>query len=180
VTSERAAARSSAKAERDRAKAAERHTLDDGTDLLAFARRIWALPALRAERPRGRRFPEITWRRGHGRWTSGTCWVEQGRVVVTIGAEQYRAPEVVIHELVHTALPSDTHHSRRFWSVLRAVATEAWPEVAFDWQTAPARGWALDDYIQKRLGPPSARSTINTTHAGAAPDVSTATGDMIQ
>jgi hypothetical protein len=156
ATAAKRAARSTRQRDRGReAEVAARSA--GGLDLLAEARRLWRTPTLRAESAaQGRSFPTIEWRRSRNgkAHTSGHCYYtgKQARVVVTIGTDAGGAIETVIHELVHAALPYNVHHSARFWTTLMAVAREAYPNVDFGFHASPTRGWALDDWIGRRIG----------------------------
>lgn len=125
-------------------------------DLLAEAKRIWNLPTMKELRGRGSRpFPEIEWRRSaHKARTSGHCWfwagsrLGQDRIVITIGRDSYGAVATVIHELVHAV--SHEKHSRRFWTTMRCVAKEAFPEAPFNFVSVPD-GWRTDSAVRNGI-----------------------------
>lgn len=126
-----------------------------GEDLYVMARRLWKLPALTERRSRRIEFPVLDIRRHREGWkefTSGRCHVgREPRITMTIGTDGYGAWETLLHEIVHASLPYREGHSRLFWNVLRAAASEAWPEVKFRFHEAPERGYDLDSWIGARL-----------------------------
>lgn len=138
-------------------RAREAHMI--GTvDLLAEARRFWRLTTLAEARratwrtPGRVALPTIEWRRdrtGMKSHTSGVCWTQHQRIVITIGYSPAEAVEVVLHELVHAALPLREKHGPLFRSTLASAAREAYPTVdfAFHEMTGREAYWALDQRI---------------------------------
>lgn len=115
------------------------------------AARLWKTRALRETPGWIPALPKITFRRGTKERSSGRCWYGTREIVVTAGTDSARARETVAHELVHAVLRGEGHSSR-FWSVLRAVAREAWPEVEFKFELCPIdRGWRVDRWIADRI-----------------------------
>lgn len=163
VSSERTAAkrkasveRRKASVEREREAARARRTLG-GVDLLAEAKRLWALPAMREVRGRPaarhrRMFPEVVIRHRRGVSSSGHCRYGDRRIVVTAGTDVNRAIEVVLHELVHAACGAMHGHNATFWRTLRSAACQAWPDHDFRFVDAPSRGWALDSWVASGIG----------------------------
>lgn len=135
---------------RARTQARERDRLTiDGTYLPDEARRLWKL--LRVERGWKRELPEITFRRSTKEATTGRCWYATREIVVTVGTDRASAVEVLLHELVHAVVRSEGH-SARFWSIVRATARAAWPEIDFRFDTMPsARGYSVDHWISDKI-----------------------------
>lgn len=142
---EKSAAKTTRKRETAREKAIAQRSIG-GFDLLAEAKRIWNLPTMK-ELHRGKELPPIEWRRSPTKFrTSGHCDYYSRRIVITIGTDAADAIETVEHELMH-AVVGDEGHSARYWSLVRSVAKEAWPDAPFNFADAPTRGWALSRYI---------------------------------
>lgn len=129
-----------------------------GIDLHDEARRFWRLPSLVEARRASWRtpgriaLPTIEWRRdrtGMKSWTSGTCWTQHQRIVITIGYSPADAVEVVLHELVHAALPLREKHGPLFRSTLASAAREAFPTVEFGFEAMTGREacWVLDQRV---------------------------------
>ena len=102
-----------------------------GVDFNLLARRLWALPAMRAD---GRKVPRIRWRaytmRG-GAW--GTAFVNPRNLRVTMRVHVAATLEDVcgalLHELVHCSCPPRAHHGELFCRRLIACFCEAWRTV---------------------------------------------------
>ena len=82
-------------------------------------------------------FPEITWRRLHGKhypqenwngetlnihkpkpmWSSGHAYPTKNRIVVSAGKSRKDQKIVLLHELVHLLVPNKEHHGERFWQM---------------------------------------------------------------
>lgn len=144
---ERRAAKAATVRQTAKQKAEAQRTIG-GFDLLAEARRLWRTEAFRREPGWRKDLPEITLRRtttGKFR-TSGFCWSRTRAVTLTVGTDTAEALEALAHELTH-AIVRYEGHSTRFWSLLRAVAKEAWPTAEFDFPNAASRGYYLDQHI---------------------------------
>lgn len=117
-----------------------------GVDLVAEQARFARLPSLARHFDRCGT-PTFAIRRSKTKWYSSGHWYSSPRrIVVTVGLDPYDAPGVVLHEMVHDALPG-AHHSDRFWSALHRAAREAWPDATFDFLGAP-RGWRCQRAIR--------------------------------
>lgn len=128
-----------------------------GVDLLALARRLWALPYLQQQkRHGGGACPPIELRRSRTKWFStGHCVVGGGprRIVITLGVTDDPAEPmgVVLHELVHAVLPSSVNHDERFWRVLQCAAREAWPDATFRFNEPAPTMWHRQHQITTGL-----------------------------
>lgn len=125
-------ARTAAKVARARESAKAKHSIGD-LDLMAEARRFWALPTMKdarkTHRPRVTKLPKITWRRSARKWhTSGYCRPSWQEIVVTLGKDPHDAQGVLLHELVHAVLPTSERHGSLFKSTMRSAYREAFPE----------------------------------------------------
>ena len=96
--------------------------------------------------------------------TRGTAWPRRRRLRVAAGpdATPERVLEVLVHEMVHLAVPSDTHHGERFRLTFRRACRELWGiEVPLD---APARGgviaYGMGDIASELLREKIARGEI--------------------
>lgn len=105
------------------------------------------------------RIPPFKLRRSERRkdCASGHAW-SAGRMVVTAGVDAplERVLYVILHELVHVALPSNVHHGRRFWATLREATEEAWGVQVTnfgDFRGQHAKGVALAAAIKSRINP---------------------------
>lgn len=142
--------------DRDRERAAEVARRTAGPfDLEAEAFRFWRLDAVRSLPGWRRTLPSITWRRSASKVrTSGHCWYgPPPTVVVTIGSDPYLAVEVVLHELIHAALPH-VGHSERFYRSMHRACREAFPDGDFgpvDDLLALPRAWQRDDFLARRI-----------------------------
>lgn len=149
--SEKRAALTTRKRERERAAMIERCTAG-GVDLVAEAHRFGKLPTLSGRFRRG--FPDIEFRRSTTKiHSSGHCWYSGGhagnaRIVVTIGLDPLDAPATLLHEMVHAAYPEG--HTARFWSMVQRSAREAWPTARFDFASARG-GWQVQAAIRNGL-----------------------------
>lgn len=93
--------------------------------------------------------PRITFRkttRAHYPRTSGHCHYRTREITLTLGTDAADAVATVLHELAHAAVGGEGH-SRRYWSVLRSAAREAWPEAVFDFSDGQDVGWRCDRAI---------------------------------
>lgn len=107
---------------------------------------MWALPYMQRQRHGGGAVPTIELRRSRSkRYTSGHCagsgsWA---RIVITIGTSPDPSEPlgVVLHELVHAALPSSVSHGERFWTTLQCAARDAWPDAPFRFDEPAATKW---------------------------------------
>lgn len=126
-------------------------------DLLALARRLWALPYLQQQkRHGGRACPPIELRRSRSKWyTTGHCVVSGApqRIVITLAATDDPADAMgtVLHELVHAVLPSSVNHEQRFWTVLQCAARDAWPDVPFRFDEPAPTKYDRQQQITKGL-----------------------------
>ena len=137
------------------------HPIDfcDVAKLLAALKK---LPVFR-DTPHSVRNVKLDLGRGRGEWCSGRAFLRQHRLRLVVGesANGAQVAEVLLHELVHLALPSGVAHSSRFRLTLARAAREAWG-IAVDPSPAPhapsptrPRGWisayVLDGLIQADL-----------------------------
>jgi hypothetical protein len=67
------------------------------------------------------------------------------------GTNPWEVREVLLHELVHEALPRNVHHQDPFYRVLLRAAREAWPHVEFPPMPRFSRAWARDKWISETL-----------------------------
>lgn len=151
VSSERAAAKRSRLAEREREAIRARYTLGD-LDLQKEAQRLWRLPVMKEQKCWRERLPDIDIRVSADKtYTSGRSY--GGRVVVTRGYDPYGVREVLLHELVHEVLPMGVHHGDPFYPVLVRAAREAWPHVDFPFGVVNGlrRAWEKDEWIRRTL-----------------------------
>lgn len=103
--------------------------------MLLEAFRMWRLPVIREAASKSNRagLNEIIIRRSKSKsYSSGHCWPGFGRIVVTAGTDPLNAWEVLLHEVVHAAMPANESHGSLFYSTLRRAAQQAWPDVPFD------------------------------------------------
>jgi hypothetical protein len=99
-----------------------------GIDIIAECDRVWRLPSLR-EFHKGRAKPVVEFQRRHkGNHTSGHAIPTLNRVFLTLPDNQAEVYGVILHELVHCALPPSTAHKPLFWNVLQQATRERWPE----------------------------------------------------
>jgi hypothetical protein len=136
---ERAKTRQSERKARQKARVVAALTVGD-LDLVAELARLWRLPTIREARelsdpvaptlPQRARTPRLEIRRSATKpYTSGRAWVHSGRIVLTVAVnpDPIEVAVVLLHEVVHCALPSSEHHGSRFWSYFAQAAEEAWP-----------------------------------------------------
>jgi hypothetical protein len=149
------AARRSTLAERTKAAETQKWTVG-GYDLRKEAKRLWNLPTVRAldyGADRGRPVPQIALKHRTGYYTTGRASPRSG-VTMTVGTDVGYALEVLLHELLHCALGQDEQarwHTPAFWTSLRSAMKEAWPQVDFQMQDSPQRGYAIDRYLASSL-----------------------------
>jgi hypothetical protein len=149
VRSEKAAAKRNALKDRERSAAKERYTLGD-LDLIKEADRLWRLPVMKEQAAWQPRVPHLDMRWSKTKaYTSGRSY--GGRIVVTAGTNPWEVREVLLHELVHEALPRNVHHQDPFYRVLLRAAREAWPHVEFPPMPRFSRAWARDKWISETL-----------------------------
>jgi hypothetical protein len=152
VQSEKAAAKRNALKDREREAFIAKHMLGD-LDLVAETRRLWNLPVMKEQRRWSPRTPDVEFRRSATKpYSSGHAW-SGGRAVVTMGSDPFGVREVLLHELVHVALPSTVHHGDPFFPVLVRAAREAWPHVDFPMGEVHKlrRAWDKDEWIRTHL-----------------------------
>ena len=65
--------------------------------------------------------PELVWRHGSRRSSSGTAWTKSKRIVITAGRDRTDQKFVLLHEIAHTLTPENAHHSDRFWDIAWAL-----------------------------------------------------------
>ena len=133
------------------------HPLDfcDVRALLALFKK---LPVFRTT-PVSLRSVKLDLGRGQGRWCSGRAFTRERRLRLVVGryANGAQLAEVLLHELVHLALPSGVAHGERFRLTMARAVREAWGIVV---DTAPAlagrwkvRAYVMDDQIRAALLP---------------------------
>lgn len=140
------------RAEKEKAAAARRcrPTIAAGVDLLLALAWMRRLPCLR-------HVGKVKLVVAHSayRHSRGTAYLRQRQVRLRIGSEATAAYtlELLLHELVHLALPPKTHHGESFRRLLRVAAREAWGiDVSID--QAPMMGvvaYGMDDVIRRAL-----------------------------
>jgi hypothetical protein len=151
VQGEKAAAKRNQRKVREREKAIERYMLGD-LDLQREAQRLWRLPFMKEQQDWKERLPHIEFRRSATKtYTTGRSY--GGRIVLTMGADPFGVREVLLHELVHEALPAGVYHSDPFYPVLVRAAREAWPHVDFPVGEVHGlrRAWDKDEWIRRHL-----------------------------
>lgn len=151
ASSERAAAKRTAKIARQRQAAVARCMLGD-LDLQREAQRLWRLPVMKDQPCWRMRLPDIEFRRSASKvYTSGRSY--GGRIVITMGYDPYGVLEVLLHELVHEVLPRDVKHGDPYYHTLVRAAREAWPHVDFPLGVVHRlrRAWDKDEWIRRHL-----------------------------
>lgn len=152
------AARRSTKVERSKAADTEKWTVG-GYDLRKEAKRIWALPTFRPlayGADRGYPVPQIRLQHRTGYYSTGRASPWNG-VAMTAGTDVGHALETLLHELLHAALGDDSAtnatrwHTPQFWTYIRSAMKEAWPQVDFQMQDCPQRGYVIDRYLASSL-----------------------------
>jgi len=133
-----AARAASAKAQRSAAAARKRTRFVEKFrvgpyDLIRELYRFWQLPSIREARNLPRRIvpgafqhtpPTLNVRRRRTyNGTSGRAWAR--RIHLTVGCNPEAAIIVLLHEVVHAALPQGDHHSARFWAYYAQACEEA-------------------------------------------------------
>lgn len=122
-------------------------------DLVATLWRARGLQAMREARGTTRRLPqlnEVVVRRRSDEYCSGRAWPTLQRMVLSIGQQQTRerVEELVLHELLHLALPSRHHHGPRFRSGIIAACREWWPDCPSVWEVRnEGRVYGIDDQL---------------------------------
>lgn len=103
--------------------------------------------------------------------TRGTAWPVRRRLRIAAGpdATPERVLEILVHEMVHLAVPRDTHHGERFRLTFRKACRELWGiDVSLD---APARGgviaYGMGDIVTEILREKIARGEVDTFPATA-------------
>lgn len=98
------------------------------------------------------------------RGTRGTAWTSRRKIRVAAGPDvtPERVLEVLVHEMVHLAVPSDVHHGERFRLTFRKACRELWSiEVPLD---APARmgvvAYGMGDIASEMLREKIAKNEI--------------------
>jgi hypothetical protein len=134
----------------------------DFCDVKALLAAFKKLPVFRTT-PVSLRSVKLDLGRGKSAGCSGRAFSRQRRLRFVVGfyANGADVAEVLLHELVHLALPSGTAHGERFRLVLARAAREAWgvvldpnpePESAL-WGSRGIAAYVLDRQIQAALLP---------------------------
>lgn len=142
MRAERAVARRSVEAARARDRHTARMTIA-GLDVRELVASAWALPTVaEARREHGNAgradiiVSKLTIRRRSDRNWTGCAWPALGRIVLSIPRDlpdetvaRVRLRELVLHEVVHVALPPGTAHGPEFRRVMLGAIRDWWPGI---------------------------------------------------
>lgn len=144
-------------AAKTRSKAVEDRTFG-GIDMVAEAKRMWALPALR-EYHRGRRLPTLEFRQRHrGAYSTGRAW--PNHIVVTFGGTPSDMLSVLLHELAHAADPK-RGHTDQWGAIYLNAARQRWGPEWFRFPVPSSRlVHGLTDQITTGIAAARAAETV--------------------
>lgn len=136
-------------------------TLAAGVDLVRALAWMRRLPCLR-------HVGKVTLVVAHSvdRHSRGGAYIRQRKIRLRVGPEATIASTLglLLHELVHLALPPTTHHGESFRRLLRVAAREAWGiDVSID--QAPVMGviaYGMDEVVRAELSALVASGAVDT------------------